>query len=136
MPWVIPLLSNVILFQVCFIGQKRTYLQQDAELIDDKISVYIKTRSKSNHPSDLVGSTSISGESNSKYQKLENGQKWSSEFEPREQSKEKSRNCQHVDKEVKKVIINAVFNKVFESDKSEIRQLPDGRTWSKGGKTN
>ena len=78
-------------------------------------------------------STGESDRGSAKYQKLDSGQKWSTDFEPREQNKEKSRNCQHVDKEIKELIINTVFKKVLESDVETIRNLSDGRCWRKGG---
>ncbi|CAC5399348.1 TRM44 [Mytilus coruscus] len=115
--------------RVCFIGQDRTYPKEEESLIDDKRSIYIRTRSSSNQSS----KSEADDQPSAKYQKLDNGQKWSKEFEPRDQSKEKSRNCQKIDKDIKNLIINTVFKKVLDYDKSEVRHLSDGRRWHKGG---
>ncbi|VDI70727.1 tRNASer (uridine44-2'-O)-methyltransferase [Mytilus galloprovincialis] len=115
--------------RVCFIGQDRTYPKEEESSIDDKRSIYIRTRSSSNQSSN----SEADDQHSAKYQKLDNGQKWSKEFEPRDQSKEKSRNCQNIDKDIKNLIINTVFKKVLDCDKTEVRHLSDGRIWHKGG---
>lgn len=114
---------------MCFIGQDRTYPKEEESLIDDKRSIYIRTRSSSNQ----LSNSEADDQHSAKYQKLDNGQKWSKEFEPRDQSKEKSRNCQNIDKDIKNLIINTVFKKVLDCDKTEVRHLSDGRIWHKGG---
>lgn len=57
---------------------------------------------------------------------------WSSSFKPRE-SVERTRNCQTIRRDLIDFIVKTVFNYVLNADKEEVRELPNGRTWHKGG---
>ncbi|XP_021377602.1 probable tRNA (uracil-O(2)-)-methyltransferase [Mizuhopecten yessoensis] len=136
--------------RVCFIGKIRTYSEKEESAIDTKRTMYIKNRcDKTGLKGDKqdftskTGSTELSNldhnhdcPSDSKKLRLEgenpDGQPWTSTFKPRE-STERTRNCQHVKKEIKDLIVNKVFARVMESEDAEVRQTEDGRTWHKGG---
>ncbi|XP_033727431.1 LOW QUALITY PROTEIN: probable tRNA (uracil-O(2)-)-methyltransferase [Pecten maximus] len=135
--------------RVCFIGKTRTYSQGEEHPIDAKRTMYIKRRcdkrglkggnqdfTANDNKSATNNKLSNSNQNNdcpsdSKKQRLDD-QQWTSTFKPRE-SKERTRNCQHVKKEIKELIVNKVFTRVMESENAEVRQTADGRSWHKGG---
>ncbi|XP_069106213.1 probable tRNA (uracil-O(2)-)-methyltransferase isoform X2 [Argopecten irradians] len=120
--------------RVCFIGKTRTYSKEEESIIDAKRTTYIKNRCEKcdTNNSDIKSDSA----SDSKRRKLDgenhDDQQWTTTFKPRD-SKERTRNCQHVKKEIKDLIVNKVFDRIMEAEDSEVRQTADGRTWHKGG---
>ncbi|XP_060074918.1 probable tRNA (uracil-O(2)-)-methyltransferase [Ylistrum balloti] len=138
--------------RVCFIGKSRTYSKEEESVIDTKRTTYIKNRCENSrlkgenlHLTSIDNKSLINSKASNSDQSFpsdnkklrldkENpgGLQWTSTFKPRE-STERTRNCQHVKKEVKELIVNKVFDRIMAAEDAEVRQTKDGRTWHKGG---
>ena len=122
---------------MCFIGQERTYSEDEEAVLDTRRSEYVasrcsrstrcnsvRTEQHSNSPRDVLCTKSEESDVTTK--------NWSAGFQPRS-STELVRNCQKVARETKELIVQAVFEKVLQAPDAETVNCEGGKSWNRGG---
>ena len=93
--------------------------------MDSKRSMFISQRSNSTQNAKVSKLCDNSGDVTDKAQ-------WANDFEARDKV-EKVRNCVTVDSEIKRKIINSIFNAILSAEDAEYITKANGAEWNKGG---
>ena len=129
---------------MCFIGQERTYSEDEETVLDTRRSEYVASRcsrsTRCNSMSTEQHSNSTEQHSNSPRDVLctkseesdVTTKNWSAGFQPRS-STELVRNCQKVARETKELIVQAVFERVLQAPDAETVHCEGGKSWNRGG---